>query len=87
MLLPFVNAGVLGDVEVTGEDAITFSLTGAYTRGGNAWGTGPYEVLMNMGVPDVLPTALDPLDHLLLVETGVAPPPSACGFVPFIPAE
>jgi hypothetical protein len=86
VLLPFVNAGVLGDVEVTGEDAITFSMTGAYTRGGNAWGTGPYDVLMNMGVPDVLPTALDPLDHFLLLETGVAPPPSACGFVPFVPA-
>lgn len=85
LLLPFINAGVLGDIEVTGEDAITFSMTGAFTRGGNAWGVGPYAVLMDTGVPSVLPTALDPLDHLLLVETGVAPPPSACGFVPFIP--
>lgn len=85
MLLPFVNAGVLGDVEVTGEDAITFSMTGAFTRGGNAWGVGPYNVLMDAAVPSPLPTALDPLDHLLLVETGVAPPPSACGFTPFLP--
>src|SRR3546814_2580569 len=51
MLLPFVNAGVLGDVEVTGEDAITFSMTGAFTRGGNAWGVGPYNVLMDAAVP------------------------------------
>lgn len=44
ILLPFVTAGVLGDVEVTGEDAITFSMTGAATKGGNAWGVGPYKV-------------------------------------------
>jgi hypothetical protein len=85
LLLPFVNAGVLGDIEVTGEDAVTFSMEGAFTKGGNAWGVGPFNVLMDTGVPSPLPTALDPLDHLLLVETGVAPPPSACGFVPFLP--
>lgn len=85
LLLPFVNAGVLGDIEVTGEDAVTFSMTGAFTKGGNNWGVGPFNVLMDTGVPAVLPTALDPLDHLLLVETGVAPPPSSCGFVPFLP--
>lgn len=44
ILLPFVVAGVLGDVEVTGEDAITFSMDGAYTKGGNSWGVGPYNV-------------------------------------------
>src|SRR3546814_3229664 len=32
LLLPFVNAGVLGDIEVTGEDAVTFSMTGAFTK-------------------------------------------------------
>jgi hypothetical protein len=85
LLLPFVNAGVLGDIEVTGEDAVTFSMTGAFTKGGNNWGVGPFNVLMDTGVPAVLPTALDPLDHLLLVETGVAPPPSSCGFTPYLP--
>lgn len=85
LLLPFVNAGVLGDIEVTGEDAVTFSMEGAFTKGGNMWGTGPFNVLLNAAVPAVLPTALDPLDHLLLVETGLAPPPSACGFVPYLP--
>jgi hypothetical protein len=85
LLLPFVQAGVLGDIEVTGEDAVTFSMTGAFTKGGNAWGVGPFNVLMDEGTPAVLPTALDPLDHLLLVETGVAPPPASCGFVPFEP--
>lgn len=84
LLLPFVAAGVLGDLEVNGEDAIDFNMTGAFTKGGNNWGVGPYDVLYNPAVSggDVLPSALDPLDHLLLVRTGVAPPPSACDAQP-----
>lgn len=78
LLLPFVQGGVLGDLEINGENAISFTLTGAFTKGGNAWGTGPYAVMDNAGVASGLPSALDPLDHLLLVETGIAPPPSAC---------
>lgn len=79
LLLPFVQAGVLGDIEITGEDAITFSMTGAFTKGGNSWGVGPYEVVANDGTPDFLPEALDNLDHLLLMETCVTPPEGACG--------
>lgn len=79
MVLPFVNGGVLGDITVDGENAVTFSLTGAYTRGGNAWGVGPFEVLLDSsGNPAGLPTPLDPLDHLLLIDTALAPPPEAC---------
>lgn len=78
LLLPYVNAGLLGDLTVDGENAVTFGMTGAYTKGGNAWGVGPYDVLLNTGVPAPLPTPLDPLDHLLLVSTAVAPPPDAC---------
>lgn len=76
LLLPFVQGGVLGDITVDGENSVTFSLTGAYTKGGNAWGVGPYKVVGNPAT--VLPTALDPYDHLLLIDTEVAPPPSAC---------
>lgn len=80
LLLPFMQAGVLGDITVDGENAVTFSLTGSYTKGGNGWGAGPYKVLAGAtDTPSVLPTALDPLDHLLLIETTIAPPPSACG--------
>lgn len=89
MLLPFVVGGVLGDIEITGEDAVTFSMTGAYTKGGNGWGVGPYDVLMDNttppGVEAPLPTALDPFDHMLLVSTSVAPPPlpmTDCGAQP-----
>lgn len=83
MLLPFVQSGILGDMTVDGENAVTFSLTGAYTKGGNQWGVGPYDVMAEEGVAAPLPTALDPLDHLLLVETGIAPPASVCGLQPF----
>jgi hypothetical protein len=81
LLLPFVKSGVLGDLEINGEDAISFTMTGAFTKGGNAWGVGPYNVMQDSGDPAPLPTALHPLDHLLLVETGLAPPVSACGLI------
>jgi len=86
LLLPFVNAGLIGDLEINGDDAITFSMTGAYTKGSNQWGVGPYDVVDNTGTPAPLPTALDPLDHLLLMETTVAPPEEQCDAQPFIPA-
>ena len=78
LLLPYVRAGVLGDIEMGGEDAVTFSMTNAVTRGGNGWGVGPYDVVY-AGEPGALvasplPEALDPLDHLLLMDTGLAVP-------------
>lgn len=85
MLLPYIQAGVLGDLTIDGENAVTFSMTGAYTKGGNAWGVGPFFVMADANVPAVLPTALDPLDHLLLVRTGIAPPAAVCGLQPFLP--
>lgn len=81
LVLPFVQAGVLGDIAIDGENAVTFSMTGAYTKGGNAWGVGPYNVVFDGSTPPAagpLPEPLDPLDHLLLMDTGVAPPPDAC---------
>ena len=83
LLLPFVQKGVLGDITIDGENAVTFSLSESETRGGNQWGVGPYNVLVDNsagpdGVLSPLPTALDPYDHLLLIDTAVAPPPVAC---------
>lgn len=83
MLLPFLTAGVLGDIEIGGEDAVTFSLTGAATKGGNGWGVGPYNVVMeDGGGASPLSTAIDPFDHLLLIDTALAPPPEACDPAP-----
>jgi len=79
MVLPCVNAGVLGDITIDGENAVSFTMQGAYTVTGNQWGTGLYDVVLNGGSPSVLPTALLPTEPLLIMETGVAPPPSACG--------
>lgn len=77
LLLPYIQSGTLGNVEVTSEDAVTFSLTGAFTMGKNTWGVGPYNVVNDAGTPAKLPTALDALDHLLLIDTDLEPPPSA----------
>lgn len=83
MLLPFVNGGVLGDISLDGENAANFSITGAYTKGGNAWGVGPYDVMLDdADAAAPLPTAVDAFDHLLLMDTSLAPPPSACDAVP-----
>lgn len=88
LLLPFVQAGVLGDITIDGENQVTFSTTGSYTKGGNVWGTGPYNVVFNDAEPPVaakLPTAIDAFDHLLLIDTAVTPPPVACDAV-LVPA-
>jgi hypothetical protein len=53
LLLPYLNAGTLGDVEINGESEVTFSMTGAYTIGGNNWGVGPYNVVEGVGVNEV----------------------------------
>ena len=77
MLLPFCGKGNLGDISVDGENAITFTVTGAITKGGHNWGVGPYDVVINAdsaGVADVLPPALDPYDHFLLIDTAVPAP-------------
>lgn len=75
ILLPLVAAGTLGDLEINGEDAVTFTLSNSTTKGGNTWGTGPYDVMLDAtDNPAPLPTPLDPMDHLLMVETFVAPP-------------
>jgi hypothetical protein len=84
MLLPYVGQGVLGDITVDGENAVTFSLTGAFTKGGNGWDTGPFKVVRNEeGVAAKLPVALDSLDHLLLIDTAEAPPAASSDPVPF----
>lgn len=78
MLLPFVVAGTIGEITVDGENAVTFSMTGANTKGGNVWGSGPYNVIQDAeGTGAPLPTPLDSADHFLMALTGVAVPPVA----------
>lgn len=77
ILLPFLQGGVLGDF--TWENAaINFTLTGAVTKKGSGWGVGPYDVVMDTGVPSPLATAIAVGDHLHLERTTVAPPEADC---------
>jgi hypothetical protein len=81
LLLPFLSGGVLGDFTIE-NGAITFSVSGVTTRDGNAWGTGPYEVVLDEdGDEDVLPYALDVDDHLHVQYTEMSPPAATDGCV------
>lgn len=53
LLLPLVNGGTLGELEINGEDAINFMIENAYTQGGNSWGVGPYSVAEGAGTDEV----------------------------------
>lgn len=87
LLLPFVNAGTIGDITVDGENSINFAMTGAYTKTGNQWGAGPYNVMYDdTDVPGPLPTPLNPRQHFLATRTGVAPPPMADDLQPMVSA-
>ena len=82
LLLPYLKGGILGDFTVE-NGSINFTITGASTRDGNAWGKGPHLVqLTNLSVPGPLVTALTPTQHLLLIQTEVAPPTAAVGARP-----
>jgi len=45
ILLPFLSGGILGDFTVE-NNSVTFTVTGANTKEGNAWGVGPYKDIM-----------------------------------------
>lgn len=77
LLLPCLQGGVVGDFTIENA-AITFSITGASTRDGNSWGTGPY-------ADSTLFTALDENDHLYVIFTTVAPPEQTDGCVALVP--
>jgi hypothetical protein len=80
-VLPFLKGGVIGDFTV-GNDAVNFSLAGAQSKDGNAWGAGPFNVVLGSGgLPSPLLSPLDPNDHLLVELTGVSPPAAGCGAI------
>jgi hypothetical protein len=85
VVLPCVNSGVLGDITVDGENAVSFSMQGAYTVSGNGWGKGVHTVVLNGANPAKLPTAMLPTEPMLIIQTGVTPPASACGCTTFVP--
>lgn len=77
-LSPFLQGGIIGDFTIE-NGAVTFTVTGAQTKKGNAWGVGPYNVVP--GVGGVAGPLLNPLPtaRVLHVQwTDVAPPPPGC---------
>jgi len=73
-LVPFLKGGVLGDFTI-GNDAVNFTLSGANSKDGNGWGSGPYNVVPDgTGAPAELLEALEANDHLLMQLTDVPPP-------------
>lgn len=82
MLIPFLKGGVIGDFTVENA-AVNFTLTGAKSKTGNAWGVGPYNVIKTVaGVASPLLVALPTSNHLHMQLTTLAPPDSFCGAVP-----
>lgn len=77
LLLPCLQGGVLGDFSIENA-AITFTITGASTRNGNAWKNGPY-------ADTKLPFALDEDDHLYVIFTTQDPPEVTDGCQPLLP--
>lgn len=81
-ILPRITQGMIGDVTIT-NGVITFTVTGI-TRGGNQWGVGPYNVIINQtgpnaGFPGPQLVAMNPAAHKCFFWTNLAPPAGACG--------
>lgn len=79
MLVPFSKGGIIGDFTI-GNDAVNFTLSGAKSKDGSAWGTGPYDVVDGASGAGPLLSAIDPQDHLHMQLTTVPPPDPVCGF-------
>jgi hypothetical protein len=73
-VLPFVKGGMIGNVTVENGN-ITFPITGAQTKKGNAWGSGPYDVQDDeTGTAGPLVDPIPSSRHLHFITTSVAPP-------------
>lgn len=83
-LAPFLQGGILGDYTIE-NGAINFTITGATTQDGTAWGAGPYPVMLDgTGTPGPLTQPLQSKDHKLLIWTEVAPPEAFYGTRPVL---
>lgn len=81
-LLPRITQGTIGNVTISNA-AINFTVTGI-TRGGNLWGEGPYNVLINetgpnAGLPADLLTPIPAAAHKRFMWTTLPPPEGVCG--------
>lgn len=86
LLVPFIQGGTFGDFTIE-NGAITFSVSGAQTKVGSAWGRGPFDVQLIGGVPAPLEDPVKAADHLRVLVTEVAPPEDYCGTRPLLDPE
>ena len=83
-LFPRLQGGTFGDFTLE-NGAVNFTVTGAITKNGNSWGTGPYLVVSDgASGSQVLEAALDPNDHMLQRLVTIAPPMESGGLVPLL---
>lgn len=82
-LWPFLQGGVLGDVEFA-EGLVNFTVQNISAVEGAQWDVGPYEVVLNsLGEASVLTTPVTSTDVQYSLSTTVAPPPAdGCGYLP-----
>lgn len=84
LLLPYLQGGIFGDFTVENAE-VTFTVTGASTKTGSGWGTGPYSVVPGIGGGAApLSTPILSGDHLHTQFTDVAPPTDFCGIQPLV---
>lgn len=88
LLLPYLSGGILGDFTVENA-AVTFTVTGANTKEGNAWGVGPYSDIMLDGAsptpaPGPMPSPVSTSTALRTLIVDLAPPDDACGARPLM---
>ena len=84
VLLPLLQGGVVGDFTIE-NDAVTFTVTGASTLDGNHWGQGYYNVVLDgTGDPSLLVEPISQTEHLVLLNTSMAPPVAMCGARPYL---
>lgn len=81
-LLPWVNGGIIGDLEL-GSEAVDLTLT-ASTRAGGRWGVGPYDVVAKDAANTASPllTPLGSACHRRTIITTIAPPTPSCDYTP-----
>jgi len=83
VLTPFLRGGILSDVTID-NNAINFGVTGLTTRGGSAWGSGPYAVQNVGGSPAPLKDPVTADEHRRWLTTTVAPPAPEDGSTPLL---
>ena len=86
ILLPFVSGGILGDFSVE-NGAVTFTLTGAKTKEGNAWGVGPYQdIMLNAAgsTPQAMQTPVSTSTAMRVINVDLAPPEPRDGLRPLM---